>query len=133
LSQNSTAAKIPSVIQTKAKIDTAGLLGCQQARSAWGSSLVMQQNGIHASIAPLLSPSAYLAPTHGLSAGTIFTTIGSDHFNYKEESQLLVDFLWQFVHLEPKDWGINSTVHPSTLDQEAIGKLTLAKWENQHT
>jgi hypothetical protein len=57
----------------------------------------------------------------------------SERFNYKEESQALVDFLWRFVHLDDEGRGIDTTVRNATPTEAAIAKKRLTQWENNNT
>jgi serine/threonine protein kinase len=57
----------------------------------------------------------------------------SERFNYKEESQPLVDFLWRFVHLDDEGRGIDTTVRNATPAEAAIADDRLKQWKNSNT
>lgn len=56
----------------------------------------------------------------------------SERFNYKEESQPLVDFLWRFVHLDDKERGKDTTVRSATPAEVNIANKELRKWKNNN-
>ncbi|KAJ7585166.1 hypothetical protein C8J56DRAFT_892821 [Mycena floridula] len=55
--------------------------------------------------------------------------IVSEGFSYAQNSELLVEFLWRFSHLSPKDQGSDPTISAPTDDEEKLAKSKLAAWE----
>jgi hypothetical protein len=58
--------------------------------------------------------------------------IVSERFDYRENGQPLVDFLWRFAHLSPFQRGIDDTVQRANLEETRLAKQHLADWQNPY-
>jgi hypothetical protein len=58
--------------------------------------------------------------------------IVSERFDYRENGQPLVDFLWRFAHLSPFQRGIDDTVRRANLEETRLAKQHLADWQNPY-
>jgi hypothetical protein len=53
-------------------------------------------------------------------------------FDYRENGQPLVHFLWRFTHLSPVQRGIDDTVRLANLEETKLAKQHLADRQNPH-
>ncbi|KAG6812841.1 hypothetical protein H0H92_015939 [Tricholoma furcatifolium] len=57
--------------------------------------------------------------------------IVSERFNFRKDSQPLIDFLWRFTQLDPASRGRDPTVRPATEDEIKLAKENLSEWAPQ--
>ncbi|KAF8056974.1 hypothetical protein FPV67DRAFT_633928 [Lyophyllum atratum] len=55
----------------------------------------------------------------------------SERFDYRKNSQPLIDFLWRFTHHDDAGRGIDPTVIPATPHQADLARLHLSEWESK--
>jgi hypothetical protein len=56
----------------------------------------------------------------------------SESFDYRENGQPLVDFLWRFTHLSPVQRGIDDTVRLANPEETELAKQYLGEWRNSY-
>ncbi|KAF8062445.1 hypothetical protein FPV67DRAFT_1783297 [Lyophyllum atratum] len=53
----------------------------------------------------------------------------SEKFDYRKNSQPLIDFLWRFTHHDDAGRGLDPTVVPATTHQAELARLHLSEWK----
>ena len=55
----------------------------------------------------------------------------SRSFNYRTNSRLLAEFLWRFSHVSDIIRGLDPTVRPASVEEEALAREHLSQWAPQ--